>query len=368
MATARRGTSPRLIDVLADEPERFDFYLEMYWWRELADPSSNRRAPVGEDAVPQMEVVRFKVNPSLSFPKSAVSRLTGMNEVWNEPRAAAPPRLEVGFFGLTGPVGVLPEHYTTLILQRAQEKDTALRDFLDLFHHRLLSFFYRSKAKYSIALSYERSRAKPDQRSAADAYTNCLYSVIGMGTAGLRGRLGIDDEALLRHCGALSRRQRPAAGLASLLSDFFGVDMEIQQFHGAWLYLHDQDLSRLPSGANSSVRLQLGRNMVIGRRVYDRASHFRVRIGPLNFDRFREFLPIGKYHRTLNELIRFYTGKELAYDVQLMLKANQAPAMKLSSDESSGPRLGWTSWVASRPHQADLGDVVFSLDDAPAGV
>ena len=42
----------------------------------------------------------------------------------------------VTFMGVTGPIGVLPYHYTALLLRRLRDKDFALCDFLDLFHHR----------------------------------------------------------------------------------------------------------------------------------------------------------------------------------------------------------------------------------------
>ena len=45
----------------------------------------------------------------------------------------------------------MPRHYTELLLQRIREKDFSLRDFLDLFNHRLTSLFYRAWEKYSLA-------------------------------------------------------------------------------------------------------------------------------------------------------------------------------------------------------------------------
>src|SRR5690606_8853461 len=117
-------------------------------------------------------------------------------------------------------------------------------------------FFYRAKVKYSIPLSYVREhRWSRSGRSAADAYTHCLLSLVGMGMPALRHRLGIDDEALLRHAGILCRKNRPASGLAMLLSGYFKVPAEIIQFQGGWLYLHDRDMSRLPGPSNMNGRL-----------------------------------------------------------------------------------------------------------------
>ena len=52
------------------------------------------------------------------------------------------PTVTVNFLGMTGPQGALPTHYTQLLLRIAREgrgtERTALRDWLDLFNHRLV--------------------------------------------------------------------------------------------------------------------------------------------------------------------------------------------------------------------------------------
>ena len=94
----------------------------------------------------------------------------------------------VSFLGLTGPSGVLPRHYTELMLNRIRDKDYSLRDFLDLFNHRLISLFYRAWEKSRLPLGYERSRFDDPDRE-PDLATWALYCLVGLGTEGLRGRL-----------------------------------------------------------------------------------------------------------------------------------------------------------------------------------
>ena len=70
-----------------------------------------------------------------------------------------PPEMVTTFLGLTGPSGVLPRHYTTLLIERIRAKDYALRDFLDLFQPPLsLRCFIGPGQKYRFPFAYEQSR------------------------------------------------------------------------------------------------------------------------------------------------------------------------------------------------------------------
>src|ERR1700676_820396 len=97
--------------------------------------------PVGRAGPPAAEGVRFRAHQSLSFPPSAIYGLAPPDG----PEGA--PAMTVAFMGLTGPSGVLPRHYTELLMRlekdlRGPEKD-ALRDWLDLFNHRFISLVFR---------------------------------------------------------------------------------------------------------------------------------------------------------------------------------------------------------------------------------
>lgn len=59
-----------------------------------------------------------------------------------------PARLEQFFFGLGGPNGPLPLHLTEYMRERQRNHaDPTSKRFLDVFHHRLLSLFYRAWAE-----------------------------------------------------------------------------------------------------------------------------------------------------------------------------------------------------------------------------
>ena len=69
----------------------------------------------------------------------------------------APPRLTVNFFGLLGPNGPLPLHLTEYARDRLRNSDDpTMARFLDLFHHRMLLFFYRAWAAGQPTVSRDR--------------------------------------------------------------------------------------------------------------------------------------------------------------------------------------------------------------------
>jgi type VI secretion system protein ImpH len=336
------------------------------------------RKPVGRAGPPAAEVVRFRAHLSLSFPPSSIF------EVLPPLPPQALPVMTVAFLGLTGPSGVLPRHYTELLIR--QERDVkgperyALRDWLDLFNHRLIALFYRAWEKYRFFISYERGEyIRPEP----DPFTRGLFSLVGLGLRPLRNRLcvstavevgdqrrekilaKIDDYSLLYYAGFLSHRPRCAMSLEALLRDYYQLPIQVLQFQGQWLHLEPANQSRPGEmGANN----QLGVNLVAGTRVWDVQTKIRIRVGPLGYARFNEFLPDRspvprrKAFFLLAHLIRLYIGAELDFDVQLVLRADEIPACRLA--EGGGvPQLGWNTWVHARPMTADAGDAVFEGED-----
>jgi type VI secretion system protein ImpH len=292
------------------------------------------------------------------------------------------------FMGLTGPSGVLPRHYTDLVYKiernvRTPEKH-ALRDWLDLFNHRIVSLFYRAWEKYRFYIPFERgdfAGAEPDP------FTNALFSLIGLGAPALRGRLrfvapdGVDDDGeprervlariddliLLHFGGLLGHRPRCAVALEAMLQDYFQVPARIDQFLGQWLKLEPPSRTRLGGALGNN---ELGVSAVAGRRVWDRQSKFRVRIGPLSYAQFIEFLPDRapvrerKTFFLLAHLVRLYADPGLDFDVQLVLRAEEVPECQLTGAGTVGARLGWNTWLLNRPARADAEDVVIDGDRA----
>jgi type VI secretion system protein ImpH len=359
MAPPTGRTGAGLSEALFREAHRFDFFQAVRLLEHLLRASAeegDRRpcVPVGVDGPPEREVVRFRVMPALSFPAGAVGQIRRPEA----DEAAPPPEMLVTFFGLTGPSGVLPHHYTALLLRRLRLKDTSLRDFLDQFNHRMISLFYRVWEKYRLPFTYERSRL--DLGGGPDPCTQGVYCLAGLGTGGLRGRLEVDDEAFLFYSGHFAHYPRSALALECVLEDYFEVPVRVQQLHGQWLLLASEDRSVLPGPAGAEpLNNQVGVSLVAGERCWDVQSKFRLQVGPLTYEQFRRLMPNGDGLRAFVQLARTYAGPEFDLDVQPVLLAAEVPKCRL--DDASF--LGWNTWLRDLPSHHDAADTVFSLED-----
>ena len=340
MAAEGGGSVPSLEQELFDEAYRFRFFQAVRVLERLFP----ERAGVGRHAAaPGSEVVRFRTLPSLQFPASEIHQLTRDGAARE---TDAPPEMTVAFMGLTGPLGVLPNHTTELVAERARYKDTALWTFLDLFSHRMISLFYRAWERYRFAITFERGTR--------DEFTGHAFGLIGMGTEGLLGRLGLPDEGLLLYAGLFAQRPHSASAVESALGDYFRVPARVETFAGQWLELDGESLTQL-GAANS----ELGVTTLVGARVWDTQSKFRVRFGPLSLAEFAAFLPAGPNHLPAVRLARFAAGAELDFDIQLVLKAEEVPACSLGGG-ASPPMLGWTTWLKTQPFGGDDSQVLLA--------
>ncbi len=366
-----------VIGQLLKEPYRFDFFQAVRLL-EMLDPD---RAPVGHDALPEREVVRFGAHASLDFPASQIHDIT------TNPVESRPLYMSVAFFGLTGPLGALPRHYTEIVIERLREKDRTLLEFFDLFNHRLLSLFYRAWEKYQFWICSERAWIQEraiaqtgeehlrsfvlQERRLLDPVGQILLDLAGLGTPATRyvltqrdrleSRTGIHDQSWRFYAGLLSQRHRPAISLEGMLCDYFGFTVRVNSLCGRWLQLEDQDRTRLVRGWNTA----LGKETVAGRKVWEVQSKFRLRIGPVNYQQFCSLLPIGTAHHPLVQLTRFYAGEFLDFDLDAHLLSSEVPELRCGDRQGIGPRLGWNTWLKTRGFTTPTVSVVLPpCDDA----
>jgi len=325
---------------LFDEPYRFEFFQAVRMLEKIFPEHS----AVGREASTIQEVVRFRSRVALDFPASEIHEL---QETTDEKTDEQRLEMFINFMGMIGVSGVMPAHYTELAMERRRYQDTAMWSFMDIFTHRAVSLFFRAWEKYRFPVGYERGK---------DDFTAFLFDFAGLGTSGLRGRMAMADESLLPYSGLIAQKPHSAIALSNILSDYFRIQAKIEQFFGQWLELDTESITTLGK-ANSS----LGSSAIIGTRIWEQQSKFRVRLGAMSFKEFQDFLPTGAAHKSLRSIIRFMVGLEFDFDVQLVLAAKQVPSTILTTRAQRRPMLGWTSFLKTKPFQTDDEQVIMQV-------
>lgn len=324
---------------LEEKPYQYDFYQTL----RRIECLYRDKPRIGAARRPADEPIRIAQDVSMSFAPAPIAAL--------EPAAEGrPPRLVQRIFGLLGPNGPLPLHITDYARDRILHRgDRTIARFLDMFHHRLASLFYRAWAQAQPTVSLDRP--------AEDRFAAYVGSLIGIGTPSLAHRDVAGDHAKLFFSGWFARQVRNADGLESVLTGYFRLPVRLEQFVGHWMALPRGDLTRLGSGTAGA---QLGIGAVLGERAWDRQHRFRLHLGPLTLTQYEAFLPGGDALPRLVALVRQYLCLELEWDARLALKHTQVPRTRLGAYG----RLGWTTWLGRRRTRSDPDPLILDAEAA----
>lgn len=360
MASPDGREDPPLIERLREEPEAFDalqaiLVLERHAARQGVRAGGGS-APVGGAALPEDEVLHFVGETALAFP---VAEVTQVRET-----PGGPPKVEITFMGMHGPSGVLPQAYSDKVIERQREKDTSLADFLDLFTHRSVSFFIRAWKKYRLTAQVNATlddlgpMALPSDLGIA----GFVDAILGFSTGGLKGRLAPRHTALRFYAGAYAGNPRSAVVLEAILSDYFGERITVDTFVPHW--------ERLPPSEQTQMTptsfCRLGDEAVIGARVMRPEAKFRIKLGPLDYETLRSFLPDQTRLRELVHLARLFVGEAMFFDIQLILRRDDVPPLQLGDwGGGDGARLGWNTWLTSVAPATNPDDTILSCDVVP---
>jgi len=281
--------------------------------------------------------VRISSTPALSFQAHSLIKIKKTDL---EPII----QMQVAFMGLVGSNGVLPNHYTELLIQRLQHKDYSLKEFLDIFNHRLITLYYQAEKKYHFYF----------QCSKRSYFENILNSLVGKQA---NKKSNIPEEIEFYYGGLFSQKKRSISNLEQILSDYFSFTVAIQQFQSQLLVLNDVNRSTIyKSKANTSQYSQLGKNIILGRFVKDIQNKIRIIIGSLSYQQFKDLLPTGKYLQLLIAIVRRYLGPLIQFDIQLILKKEAVPLCEVSHKGTRA--LGWDTWLASNKFKKDVSDTI----------
>jgi type VI secretion system protein ImpH len=360
MSAAQWPAPVAVVQRLLDEPHGFEFFqavrlLENWWARE----EGLTRAQVLATRL------SFRNSLSLSFPASEIETLRaqwqqlkdhveGADDAAPAPTEKPPQRVEItqAFMSLLGAGGALPTYYTEAIaLRDSARHGNAARAFLDIFLHRAVALFYEAWRKHRLWMQFEADRKH--------TFLPLMLSIAGIGHRSLRERLhapegGVADDALAHFAGALQGRPLSAHTLQQLLAYYFRVPVKLEQFVGRWFALPKSNQSVV-----GLANMQLGRELVVGERVWQRDLRLRLTFGPLSGERFKRFLPGGQAALALRELLGLLSGPTLEYEVRLALKAEDVRGTELTA--TTAPRLGWDSFLVTAPQTKTRTDAGYDL-------
>ncbi|MGZ5971227.1 MAG: type VI secretion system baseplate subunit TssG, partial [Polyangiales bacterium] len=165
--------------------------------------------PVGGAGPASEEAIRFAHDPSLTFHAGDVSRIEP--RVVRHERVFA--RITTTFLGLTGSASPLAAHMTESVLRAEANDEPAVREFYDLFHHRVLSLLFRAWKKYRFHAGY--------RSDATDDFTRRALCLVGVDVAGAVSRQALPPGDMLGLSRVASQRTRPSWMLQLVLERIF---------------------------------------------------------------------------------------------------------------------------------------------------
>lgn len=355
MSAPQRRQALGVIEQLLRDPQRFGFFQAVRLLeRWLATPEG-------------LHKLHFRNSISLAFPSSEVESLLvhRYHDPGHESGDPARPEhieridLTPAFMGLLGVTGTLPLHYTESLAQRElYQKDHAARAFMDLFSHRAVMLFYQAWKKHRLHIQYEGDRRQ--------RFMPMALALAGIGQTSLRGRMqpertGVADEALAFYAGTLQQRTLSARQLRQVLQGYLDVPVQLEQFVGRWYTLPESARHHLgrPGGGG------LGQSAMLGERVWQRDLRMRIVLGPLDHVRFRRFLPGAPGALALRELLTLMNGVSLEFEVNLTLRRDEVRGSALTSTRvPTEARLGWDTFLQTRPANEDRADVRYDIHAA----
>ena len=265
--------------------------------------------------------LRLGQHPHLDFATQDFQR----EDTLQSPRLGTVPKFYVQNFGLLGPNGALPLHYTEHAYTRVHQwNDRTFSEFLDVFHHRAYLLFYRAWAQAQPHIAYHRPLHNP--------FAQRVNSLVGHGAQTSWGREDLPTHFRAGLAGHFTRRTRTQEGLACVLSACTGQAVEVQPFVAQWLQLAPQ--------AGLGI---LGQGAMLGSRVWCAQSKVNVHIGPMPYASYLHLLPKTTGRTQLVQTTHAYLGLEFDCEFKLLIKPEQIPPAHLNGLS----QLGRTTWLGS---------------------
>jgi type VI secretion system protein ImpH len=322
MAPVTRRTNTPLEEQVLKTPYEFDFHQAI----RLLEKMRPEAIPLGEGSDPLKEAVSIQSRVTLSPSGADIQSLSPSD-------TSRPPVLSVNFIGLGGIQGPLPTPYTELLIERLRHKDTSLKDFLDIFNHRLASFWHRMRKKIVLGIA----QVRPDETPVGKAFLD----LVGIESNSIRNHLAVSDHSLLSFAPAFWKRPRSLIGLQRLLRSYFNMPIRVSQYQGAWQVAPEKDWTRIGVRETAQHHI-LGKSTVLGRRSWHQTAGITVHIPPLTYNQFIRFQQeTALEYMALRDLTYFYIGEGSEVHLTFSLRREEIESTRLNHTFV----LGRTTWI-----------------------
>jgi type VI secretion system protein ImpH len=285
------------------------------------------------------QVLRFRNSLSLSFPASEIESLRVEHA-----RIVITP----AFIGLLGAGGALPLHDT----ERAAAKtgpgaDESWQPFVDLFSNRVVGLFYEAWGKYRVEHGLD-TRARDDLLPLLSALGGLRPASFGPA----RPYASIPAEVAGFYAGLLRTRPIAASTVERVLGEYFGVPVRLEEFVGAWDPVPETMRSTL--GITDPV---LGFGAALGTRLWRNDLRVRLHIGPLDEESAKAFLPHGRSHAALHDMVSLFAVPSVQYEVRLLLDKPCLKPLTLRTRGQDRKHLGWNAFLTLTEGEASRADI-----------
>lgn len=291
------------------------------------------------------QVLRFRNSLSLAFPASEIESVHVESA-----DATGAPRIHItsAFIGLLGASGTLPLHDTERAASNSsQGTDESWKPFIDLFSNRAIGLFYEAWGKYRVEHGLN-TRAQDDLLPLLTALGGFRSASFGAG----RPFESVSSEFVAFYAGLLRTRPVAASTVERVLGEYFDVPVRLEEFVGGWDPIPEKIRSTL--GVTDPT---LGFGAALGTRTWRNDLRVRIHFGPLDEERAQAFLPHGRSHAALKEIVSLFAVPSVHYEIRLLLKRPCIKPLALKTKGQDRRRLGWNSFLTSTEGKASRPDI-----------
>lgn len=305
-----RLTATGLVDALAGRIST----ANVYRFCQLVEQALPDNPPLGSTAHPADDAVRFRPHPGMGFPASELKALET-----DPDHPERPATVRTTFLGLYGVDSPLPTAYLDDIAQR-REGHEAIEAFLDIFNHRIFTQFYRIWRKYSYPATFVSG--------GADATSQCLLGLIGLGIPGTADHIATPVSRFLALLGVMRLPTRTAEGVMALVKLLAPNTV-------ATVTPHCPQKIRLaqPASLTKIPSVSLSQGEVLGHTGVDVNSQLLLLLSTDDPAEAQGWLPGGQLHQDLLVLLRVYLGWRCNARLQLRLPTRSLPAPVLGEPQ-----------------------------------